>query len=88
LDGLKRAADAAERTFKTHADRFGHADEALANALSRLRDGVEQVTKATQGVFAEYETHITSAVGSLSAVAGELQETVEELAALRRPLPG
>ena len=83
LDGLKKAADAAERTFKTHEDRFGHADEALANALSGLRDGVEQVTKATQGVFAEYETHISSAVGSLGAVAAELQEAAEELVAAR-----
>lgn len=86
LDGLKKAAEAAERTFKTHEERFGQADEALANALSRLRDGVDQVARATQGVFAEYETHITGAVGSLGAVAAELQEAAAELTALRRPL--
>ena len=88
LDGLKKAAEAAERTFKTHEERFGHADEALATAVNRLRDGVDQVARATQGVFAEYETHITGAVGSLGAVAAELQEAAEELAVLRRPLSG
>lgn len=79
LDGLKNAADAAQRTFATHEDRFGRADAELAKALTTLSDGVEQVAKETQSVFAEYDRHINHAVGSLSTVAGELQEAAEEL---------
>ncbi len=84
LEGLKRASEAAERTFKTHEDRFGRADIDLAKALESLRAGVEQVAMETQGVFAEYENHITSIVSSLGGVASELQEVAEEMVAARQ----
>jgi hypothetical protein len=88
LEGLKRAAEAAERTFKTHEDRFGRADIDLAKAVESLRAGVEQVARETQGVFAEYENHITSIVSSLGGVASELQEVAEEMVAARQvPAP-
>ncbi|WP_295455392.1 hypothetical protein [uncultured Thiodictyon sp.] len=79
LDGLKRAADAAEYTFKTHEDRFGKADVELAKALGTLRTGVEQVAKATQEVFSDYDKHITQAVNSLSVVVTDVAEVAEGL---------
>ncbi|MBK1720481.1 hypothetical protein [Thiocystis violacea] len=79
LLGLKNTADAAQRTFAIHEERFGRADAELAKALTTLSDGVEQVAKETQSVFAEYDRHINHAVGSLSTVATELQEAAEEL---------
>ena len=87
LDSLKSTAEAAERTFKTHEDRFGRADVDLANALDALRAGVQQVAQETQAVFAEYDKHITTAVSNLGAVASELLEAAEEMAAARQAQP-
>lgn len=79
LVGIKNTAEAAQRTFKTHEERFGRVDAELAKALTTLSDGVEQIAKETQSVFAEYDRHIIHAVGSLGTVAEQLQEAAEEL---------
>lgn len=79
LDALKAAADAAQHTFKLHAERFGRADEALAKALTELRSGVDVVSKQTQEIFVQYDKHISQSFGSLQAVAEELQEVAEDL---------
>lgn len=92
LEGLRSAADAAERTFSLHEERFGQADEALAEALENLRNGVEAVATATQQVFGEYEQHIQSAVGNLSAWAQGMEDTVADLSGavndLRKAIAG
>lgn len=79
LDHLTRAAEAAKRTFEIHEKRFGETDEHLERALIALRDGVEQVAKASQEVFKGYDEHISSAVKSLGGVAEFLQEAAEDL---------
>jgi methyl-accepting chemotaxis protein len=80
LEGLKVAAEAAEWTFKTHEERFGNADIALAKALGVLREGVEQVAAASQTAFAAYDQHITHAVQNLTAWGEGLEEAVVDLA--------
>lgn len=81
LNGLKEAAAAAEKTFKSHVERFGRVDEELAKALTNLRDGVEQVAKETQKIFKEYDEHITKAVDCLRFAAEDLHEAAEEIGA-------
>lgn len=94
LDKLTQAANAAERTFKTHEGRFGEADERLARTLTVLRDGVEQVVKTSQEVFKGYDQHISKAVGSLGSVAEDfkemaetLDESIKQLVETRQPPP-
>ena len=80
LAGLQQAAAAAEKTFETHEQRFGQADEALARALDNLRTGVEEVASATQTVFGEYEQHIKSAVSNLALWAEGMEDAAGDLA--------
>lgn len=84
---LKNAADAAQRTFKTHEERFGAADADLANALSALRIGVEQVVTGTNKAFSNYANHIEHAVGVLSNWGEGLEFSVKELADSIRQAP-
>jgi hypothetical protein len=77
---LQQAAAAAETTFKTHEQRFGQADKALADLLKDLQTGVEGVASATQTVFGEYEKHIKSAVGSLGTWAAGMEDAAVDLA--------
>ena len=79
LDGLKSAANAADRTFQTHVERFGAADVELAKAVSTLRIGVEQVVSGTEKAFADYDRNIARAVGNLTLWGEGLEASVKDL---------
>jgi ABC-type transporter Mla subunit MlaD len=79
LGSLKDTAKTAQQVFITHEERFGAVDKELGKALITLRDGVEQVTRETANVFAEYDQHMTKVVSCLSVVAEGLQDAAEEI---------
>lgn len=79
LVSLKNTAEAAQRTFATHEERFGKVDAELAKAVSNLRDGVEQVATRSSEIFNNQDIAIAKAIGQLSLMVQELQEAVDEL---------
>jgi ABC-type transporter Mla subunit MlaD len=79
LSQLQNATQAAERTFIRHAERFGEVDVAMERAITQLRDGVEEVTRALGSTLGQYDEHIHNAMRSLQGAIEELAEAVEDI---------